>query len=195
MKPVNVKKRLKSRLENWIHASPSLHKILHLLQPDIWHFNRRSVSGAVWIGIFSAFIPVPAQAPIAIWLSLMCRVNLPIAIAGTFISNPVTMAPILFANYKLGAWLTGMNNQAPNSSLSIEALWDLIVTSFQSWSFSGLWQGASNAVLPLLIGSLSTGFVLASFAYILVRLIWRGYVVYLWQRRQARMLNSTKKSN
>jgi hypothetical protein len=170
MKPVNLKKHIKAQLEKWIHASPSLHKLLHMLQPDIWHFNRRSVSGATWIGIFSAFIPLPVQSPIAIWLSLLCRVNLPIAVAGTFISNPVTMAPILFANYKLGAWLTGVSSQVNQLPLSLETLW----------------QDAGSILLPLVIGSLSTGFILATTAYVLVRLIWRGYVVYLWKKRQMR---------
>ncbi len=178
MKPVNVKKRIKAQLEKWLHGTPSLHKMLHMLQPDIWHFNRRSVSGATWIGIFTAFIPLPVQSPIAIWLSLVCRVNLPIAVAGTFISNPITMAPILFANYKLGTWLTGVSSQFNNTPLTIEVIW----------------HDASSILLPLLIGSLSTGFILATTAYVLVRLIWRGYVVYLWQKRQKRPLKPTKPS-
>lgn len=176
MKPINVKKRIKSQLEKWLHASPSLHKALHRLQPDIWHFNRRSVSGAAWVGIFSAFIPLPVQAPIAIWLSLVCRVNLPVATLCTFISNPLTMAPILFANYKLGTLLTGVSGQFNQASLS----------------FSAIWHDAGSILLPLLIGSLSTGFILATTAYIVVRLLWRGYVVVLWQRRQKRLLASAK---
>ena len=82
------------------------------------------------------------------------------------------MAPILFANYKLGALLTGVSGQFNHASLS----------------FDTIWHDAGSILLPLIIGSLSTGFILATTAYILVRLLWRGYVVYLWQKRQKRLM-------
>ena len=38
--------------------------------PNLWHLNRRSLSGAAFIGIFCAFMPIPLQMVVAAILAL-----------------------------------------------------------------------------------------------------------------------------
>ena len=80
-------------------------ELLH--NPNLWHMNRRSISGAVAVGIFCAFIPVPFQMVIAAAAAIMFRVNLPISVVTVWLSNPVTMPALFYGCYFLGAMLLG----------------------------------------------------------------------------------------
>ena len=83
-----------------------LRPVRHWLQnPEIWHLHRRSVSGATFIGLFCAFMPVPSQMLLAAVLAVASRCNLPLAVAWVWITNPLTIPPIFYFSYRLGAWL------------------------------------------------------------------------------------------
>ena len=71
--------------------------------------NRRSVSVACAIGLFCAFIPIPFQMILAAGLAIIVRCNLPIAVALVWITNPITMPPLFFLAYKMGAFLTDVH--------------------------------------------------------------------------------------
>lgn len=135
---------------------------------NLWHLNRRSVSGAVAVGLFWALFPMPFQmlpaAACAIWL----RVNLPISIVLVWITNPLTMPPVMYATYRLGAWLLDL----PPKNINFELTMDNVIASL-----GDIWQ-------PLYLGSLVSGSVLALLGFVLVRLAWRLYVV---QQRRANL--------
>src|SRR5438046_10173159 len=61
-----------------------------LLHPNLWHVNRRSVSGGVAAGMFAGLVPGsnPVQFAFAALLAVAFRVNLPVAIAVTLYNNP-----------------------------------------------------------------------------------------------------------
>ena len=128
---------------------------------NLWHLNRRSVSGAVAIGLFCALLPLPFQMLIAAGFAIWWRVNLPISVTLVWITNPFTMPPVWYATYRLGAWMLGLPPRNVNFELSLEYL---LVGMHDVWK-------------PLLLGSLVTGVVLAAVGFALVRLLWRGYVV------------------
>ena len=52
-----------------------------LAHPNLWHFNRRSVSGGVAIGLFIAFWPLPFQMVICAIAAVLFRVNVALAVA------------------------------------------------------------------------------------------------------------------
>lgn len=136
-----------------------------LHDPNLWHLNRRSVSGAVAVGLFWAFVPIPFQmipaAAFAIWL----RVNLPISAVLVWLTNPLTMPPIWYATYRLGAWLLDLPVRRIHFEWSPERLIAIL---------DEIWQ-------PLYLGSLVVSVVSAAVGFLLVRLAWRTYVI---QRRQ-----------
>ncbi|MGB1541119.1 MAG: DUF2062 domain-containing protein, partial [Cycloclasticus sp.] len=66
---------------------------------NVWHLNRRSFAGAISVGLFIAFIPLPAQMLIAAAAAIALHVNLPVAVATVWVSNPITMPPLFYAAY------------------------------------------------------------------------------------------------
>lgn len=148
------------------HRTVREHKYLQFLgrslhEPNLWHLNRRSASGAFAVGLFCAFVPIPFQMVPAAALAILFRVNLPISIALVWITNPVTMPPIYYFCYKLGAWLLGVTPQPWAFELSFE------------WLINGmgtLWK-------PFLLGCLLIGTASAATGYLLVRGLWRLHIV------------------
>lgn len=132
---------------------------------NLWHLNRRSVSGAVAAGLFCALLPLPFQMLIAAGLAIWWRVNLPISVALVWTTNPLTMPPVWYATYRFGAWMLDLPPRNLNFDLSVH---NLIL------GMQGVWK-------PLLLGSVVTGVLLAIAGFLLVRLVWRLYV--LSQRR------------
>ncbi|MDQ2695419.1 MAG: DUF2062 domain-containing protein [Pseudomonadota bacterium] len=154
----------------WVREHKHLQHFGELLHdPNLWHLNRRSVAGAAGLGIFVAFIPVPMQMVLAAAGAILLRVNLPLAVAGVWITNPVTMPPIYYFTYKVGTWLL----RAPPRPFEFEL------------SLNWLWHEAGAVLWPLLVGSLSVGLVAGCLAYAAVRLLWRLHVV-LRRRRSGR---------
>ncbi len=147
-----------------------LKPVAHLLhQDEIFHMNRRSVAGAVFIGLFTAFLPIPSQMIVAALLAIFSRCNLPIAVGLVWISNPLTMPPMFYFAYRLGAWLLNME-------LETDAI---------EFSFSWLWANFGAIGYPLLFGSLVCGWVCATTGFVLTRVLWRFHVISRWRDRRA----------
>ena len=138
-------------------------RFLH--HPCLWHLNRRTVSGAVAIGLFSAYLPMPMEMVFAALMAIVFRVNLPISVTLVWISNPVTWIPLYGAGYLLGAKLLGM-----------EAI------KYEDMTMSWLLSQA----IPLWLGSIILGSLLALTGYLLSRALWRVYAVRNWQKRRNR---------
>jgi uncharacterized protein (DUF2062 family) len=141
-------------------------------KPKLWHLNRRSVAQAFFIGIFCAFIPMPFQMALAALLAFYFNSNLPISVGLVWISNPVTMPPLFYATYSLGAFILDIRAREFNSEMSLESL-----------------LGQLNEIwLPLYLGSLLAGLVFASAGYVTMRILWRMNIVSHWNKRKAQRL-------
>tara|TARA_R110001583_G_scaffold10441_2_gene48302 strand:- start:7837 stop:8370 length:534 start_codon:yes stop_codon:yes gene_type:complete len=89
-----------------LKAHPHLKRFgIKLQNPNLWHLNRRSASGAVAVGIFCAWMPIPFQMLMATFVAMFFSVNLPISVALVWISNPITMPPLFYGAYRLGAFI------------------------------------------------------------------------------------------
>ncbi|HEY7885541.1 MAG TPA: DUF2062 domain-containing protein [Cellvibrionaceae bacterium] len=140
--------------------------LLH--DPNLFHLNRHSVSLACFVGIFLAFMPVPAQMLLAALCALWIRCNLPIAMGLVWISNPLTITPMFYTSYRLGRRLL----DAPGVSLPSEPSW--------TWLFSEL----GHLWKPLLAGSVVLGLLCGGFAYIAMQFFWRWQVMKNWEKRK-----------
>ncbi len=139
-----------------------------LKDPNLWHLNRRSVSGAFAAGLFWAMIPIPFQMIAAAATAILARVNLPISVVLVWLTNPLTMPPIFYCNYVVGTWLLPRHEPIRDMELTLE---------WFAHSMGEIWQ-------PLYLGSVVVGLVLAAIGYGIMRLYWRWHVVRQYRRRQ-----------
>jgi uncharacterized protein len=140
----------------------------YLHDPNIWHVHKRSSAGGAAIGVFCAFIPLPVQIICSAALAILFRVNLPIAVISSFISNPLTIPPLFFFTYQLGVKILGIDEKNVDFSLS----WDWFGNTLVH-----VWE-------PLLLGCFIVGTISSLLAYLLVRLIWRITAVSKWEKRR-----------
>jgi uncharacterized protein (DUF2062 family) len=174
----------KETLKRYIPSPAKLRKIkvLRLLgewiyEPNLWHINRHSTSLAFFVGLFVAFMPVPSQMVLASLMSIWLRCNLPLAVGLCWVTNPVTMGPIFWFSYKLGALILGEPAQPVQFAVSLD------------WLTNGLlliWQ-------PLLLGCLVNGFFFGSLGYFTIQGIWRWSVLQRWEARAQRRLRALEK--
>lgn len=137
---------------------------------NLWHLNRYSASMAVFIGLFVAFLPIPMQMLVAACLAIYLHCNLPVSVALVWVSNPVTMVPIWYAGYQLGAFLLDTPVREINLDMSLDEL---------THEFSYIWK-------PLWTGCIISGLFFASLGYWVVRILWRLHVQWKWHKRQAK---------
>jgi len=147
-----------------------------LHHPNLWHLNRKSVAGGVAVGLFCGLIPGPLQMLSAALLSILFRVNLPVAVILTWYTNPFTIVPLYYVAYKLGSFVTG--GQAAVPSMEI----DLLDLPLAQW-IPALVQWMASLGKPFLVGLVLLALILAVCGYLLVLAGWRAYVVVTWNRR------------
>ncbi len=97
-----VRKIFKRRKQN--SKIDSLIKKYNIPQ-EYLSINRQSVTRAMLIGLFIAFIPMPFQMLAVIAMVPFVRFNVPIALALVWISNPITMPFMYYIEYKTGLFL------------------------------------------------------------------------------------------
>ena len=139
--------------------------LLH--DPNLWHLNRRSASGAFAVGLFFAFWPVPFQMWLAAAMAIPFRVNLPLSVATVWISNPFTMPPIFYSAYIVGTKVMGTSRGEFNFELS----WDWILQSIETIGPA------------FLLGCLIYSIFFSAVGYFSLNYLWRLSVRKAWKQR------------
>lgn len=163
--------------EHKIKKHPILCK-LGLQDPNLWHLNRKSVSVAFLVGVFCAFLPIPMQMLLAGFLAIIIRCNLPLSVGLVWISNPITIPPIFYFCYLVGAFLLGSEIQHGSSQFSIEWL---------ASSLSQIWA-------PLIVGSVTCAVFFGVLSFFLVRFLWAFHVIKRWEERKEKRVQKTAKA-
>lgn len=141
-------------------------KLLH--DPNLWHLNRRSVSGAAAVGFFVMFLPPFGQSLIAAAAAIVLRVNLPISVALVWVTNPVTIPPVFYFTYRLGCWMLGIEP----GEFELEYWLD--------------WHHWIAVIWPLALGNLVCGTLCSALSYLTVQAIWRRRLMRRIRERRER---------
>lgn len=171
------------REHRWLGwLAPMLH------HPRLWHVSRGGIALGAAIGLFFGLLVPIGQIPVSAAVAIVLRANLPMAVAGTFVTNPFTFAPLYYLAYRIGLLLTGVDAPPLIPTMSFDA---------HAADFSGWLMFWSERVLrlgkPLFIGL----FVMASFSavvsYFSINWLWRLLTLRAWRRRTThRKLSGTK---
>jgi uncharacterized protein (DUF2062 family) len=153
----------------WLEQQWYLAPFAHLLHdPRLWGISRRNCVPAAALGLFISYMPFPGHMLVAALMALVLRINIPVAVIATLLSNPLTVGRMYFFAYQFGEWLLGMEPRPFAFELSLRWMMDGFVT---------IWQ-------PLLLGCVLLGALLSIVGYAVLDLLWRASVSdYLQQRR------------
>lgn len=134
-----------------------LHRVIgeRLFDPHLWKPTNKSVSAGFAIGVFIALTPtIGVQIPLIILAALCMRVNIPVAIAASWITNPLT-APVIYPlQYRLGLWLSG----APNIN--------------ELAGYTGMLRIFFRYARPLWVGSLISATGSSIVVYVAISSVW-----------------------
>ncbi len=122
----------------------------------LWVPCRDTVASGLAIGLFFSMMLMPFQMLPAAIIAMRVRANVPFAMAACWITNPITAAPVMFVQFKFGQWL--------RDALSVPMPEFLCKVQFEVPG-AGTLDAASY-----ILGMISSGVILALFAYPLVHL-------------------------
>ncbi len=171
----DISRRYRQKEHPW-YMAPLTYVMNH---PVYFSVSRRTIARAVWIGVFVAFIPIPMQMLVAAILAIVARVNIPVAVLGVWVTNPLTLWPLFYLAYRLGAVILQIPIQ----------VWP------ETYDVVDILQSVGNAWEATLYGGVILGLSLATLAYIAVGLIWRFQAVIRYRdRRKNRRIGWGKKN-
>jgi uncharacterized protein (DUF2062 family) len=151
-----------------------------LQHPNLWHFNRRSVPGALAIGLFAGLMPGPVQMLTALLLAAPLKKNIPVALLVTFYTNPLTIVPLYVIAFEYGNLLLGRSH-------GLGAI-EPFVMDWADWlgSMQAMAHWCLSLGKPLGVGLVALAMTLAAVGYLLARIGWRLYVTAAWRARARR---------
>lgn len=168
---------MKELLTRWMPDPQTLRQHKHLRcfarwldHPGLWHLNRRSAAGAIAVGLFMAWIPVPFQMMLAAGAAILWRVNLPISVATVWLTNPLTMPALFYMAYYVGRQLLGLPAVEFDPILSWEWLSSVMETIGK----------------PFLLGCAVLAVCSSATGYLLIQAGWRYSVCRRYRQRAER---------
>ena len=171
---MNLKKYLPTREQIAdIRVLSSLRNFL--LEPNLWHMNRYSLSFGFLIGGICCFLPMFFQTVPCVLICIWIRCNVPVAVLVVWISNPITIGPMMYFAYRVGVWMLGTEQEVALLDPSLEWFIDQL---------SIIWQ-------PLMVGSLACGVAFGLTGFIAIRLYYRWRIA----RYKQRKLDARKHNN
>lgn len=139
----------------------------YVIKYRLLSLTRTSISRAFFIGLFVAALPpLPIQMIVASAIAVVFRANLPLSAVLVWVSNPLTIGPILLLEWWLGSMFLGLPFTEVNFDL-------------ENW-----WRLAGDIARPLFVGSIAWGLISGFIGYCFIQLIWRMSVISRSRRRK-----------
>ncbi|MBB5718831.1 hypothetical protein FHR23_001754 [Stakelama sediminis] len=150
---------------------PVAHRVL---APPLWRFTRRSVPRGVALGLLAGVLVPLAQIPLAAVLAFPLRANIPAAALTTFVTNPITMAPLYWLAYKVGTWILQLDARVPGAPIAAN------VNDSPGW-IHWLFAQAGPATI---IGLVTIAVVSSVLGYVVSSVLWRLWIARKWKKRR-----------
>lgn len=156
----------RGRMRDWLARHPRITRVLE--RGGSLHFDEFALARGVSLGLFVGLTPtVGIQTSMMIAGSLMFRANFPAAFIVSFVSNPLTMAPLYYGFNRLGQWMMGWLPMTPNSSRS-------------------LGEAVAEETFAMLVGSMAVAIPASILGYFVFLKLWRWLGLHLPIRKSQR---------
>ncbi|HAX22369.1 MAG TPA: DUF2062 domain-containing protein [Hydrogenophaga sp.] len=182
---------MKKRLKAWLPSSDSIRNnrwlrwlgpTLH--HPRLWHFSRKGIAMGLALGIFFGLLVPVAQMPLSAAAAVILRANLPMAVASTLVTNPVTFGPVYYGAYRVGKAVLG---EPPLTEAQASALLERAVKTQQAEGWKDRLEGALRRLAtvgkPLVVGLAIVATVSGLAVYFIISAIWTLRVRWSRSRR------------
>jgi uncharacterized protein (DUF2062 family) len=146
----------------------------HFLDKRVWRPTQHTFAGGMAIGTFITLQLLPIQMPAATILAAVFRVNIPIAIAMCWVSNPVTMAVLAPLEYHVGKWALAFMTKVPTTPFPTKFPEDI----------AEMWLALREHAPVMLFGGVILGAALTPISYVLTYGIWGAVDRWNKYRRQ-----------
>lgn len=143
-----------------------------LSRSDLWRLNHRSVPRAVAVGLAVGIVIPVLHMVIAALVAVPTRANIAIAAGMTLVVNPLTIPPMYFAAYHIGAWELHRGSVVGAGS-----------TSQVGGEMARMLFWIHEASGPLALGILTLAAAMSLLGYLLSALGWRWWVSSRWRAR------------
>jgi uncharacterized protein len=168
-------RRLVKKFSQFIHARRHRWYLSifgeRLTDSHLWSLNRHSITAAFGVGIGVSFIPLPVHLLLVVMAAIWWRLNVAVAIAGSYFVNPFTMVPVYYAAYQVGTLVLR------------EHLHHRFVFRL-SWNW--LEHGLGPTWKPFLVGCLICGVTCGLVGRFVLEIIWREAAMRRYRARRER---------
>jgi uncharacterized protein len=128
-----------------------------LTDARLWSLNRRTITAAFGAGVATAFIPLPVHVLVGLFVAMVWRLNIPAMIGTLLLFNPITVVPIYYVAYRVGALLLRIKP----GPFAFELSW-----TWLQHGLGAIWK-------PFLLGCLVCAIAGGYLAYLGLELVWR----------------------
>ena len=136
----------------------------HFLDKRVWRPTQHTLSGGMAVGMFITLQLLPIQMPTATILAAIFRVNILVAIALCWLSNPFTIPFIAWLEYLIGKWFLALYTTVPTTPFPTQ-LPDSMVDA---------WIVLKEHAPVMLMGGIILGAAVALISYIAT---WGGWEI------------------
>ncbi|MDP3809709.1 MAG: DUF2062 domain-containing protein [Hydrogenophaga sp.] len=144
----------------------------HFQDEGLWQLDRGSVARGVAIGLFFGLLLPLAQFLFAVAFAIWLRGHVAVAAAATFVTNPLTFAPLYWLAHRIGSTLLGRSPKQADADAALVEAQAQATAAAQGW-FSATWEAVVNAGAPLMVGLAVMAVAGALIGFVLVWLLWR----------------------
>lgn len=152
---------------------------LHFLDKQVWRPTQYTLAGGAAVGIFLSMQLLPMQMPFAVILAAVFRVNIPIAVAMCWITNPVTVPPLIPVEHAIGKWALSFLSDVPTTPFPKEL----------PHSFAESWLALKEHAPVMLFGGVVLGGVLAPIFYVAAWVFWDYFQRWSLERKTRKTRN------
>lgn len=138
---------------------------LHFLDKSVWRPSQYTLAGGAALGLFISMQLLPMQMLFAAIAAAVLRMNIPIAVAMCWITNPITVPPLIPIEHAIGKWALSFFSDVPTTPFPKEIPGTLAES----------WLALKEHAPVMLFGGVILGAVLAPLAYMVAWFSWNSF--------------------